>query len=190
MNAARKPHEKPIDIDLRLVARVVEGDRHAFRFLVERWSPMVFSLTQRMTGDAGIAEELAQETFLRAFERLREFDGRSKFSTWLYAVGRNLCLDHLKRVRPAEVAMDDADATDGAAGPEECATLAEVRRDLQARLAALPPLQREAFLLREVEGLEYEEIAARCETTVGNVKVRVHRAREALVKRMESHDEP
>lgn len=177
-----------VDLDLALVARVRRGDRAAFRLLVERWQTMVFGLHLRMTGSRSLAEELAQETFLRAYQRLGDFAGDSRFSTWLYSIARNLCLDHLKRKRPIEV--DEAvDPPSPAATPEESVRSSQAAAVMQAHLLALPEAQREAFVLRHVEGLEYEEIAERCRITVTNAKVRVHRARETLSQRMQGDDD-
>lgn len=178
----------PIDLDVALVGKVQKGEVHAFRLLVERWQSMVFNLHLRMTGNRSHAEELAQETFIRAYQRIADFEGNARFSTWLYAVARNLCLDHLKRRRPAEI-QEEADAAAPGPSPEENVSSQEDMVRLQRLLLTLPEGPREAFVLRHVEGLDYEEIAERCSTTVNNVKVRVHRAREALARAMGVEDD-
>lgn len=178
---------KPIDLDEALVHRVRSGEAQAFRRLVERWQSMVFGLHLRMTGSRVHAEELAQETFLRVHQRMGDFEGTSRFSTWLYSIARNLCLDHLKRRRVAEVPEGEEVEAPGLS-PEDDAVVKEDVRRLQRMLLRLPVSQREAFVLRHIEGLEYEEIAERCSTTVNNAKVRVHRAREALAHDMEDED--
>lgn len=176
--------------DVLLVARTRAGDRDAFRLLVERWQTMVFGLALRMTGNRGLAEDLAQETFLRAYQRIGEFEGASRFSTWLYAIARNLVLDDRKRKRvPLADGGELPDLASGDPTPEDTARETQARTRLEVRLLALPVSQREAFILRHVEGLEYDEIAARCGTTVNNAKVRVHRAREALERMMRGADD-
>lgn len=180
---------QPIDLDVALVGKVQKGETHAFRMLLERWQSLVFNLHLRMTGSRAHAEELSQETFIRAYQRIADFEGNARFSTWLYAIARNLCLDHLKRRRPAEI-QEEADVAASDPTPEETVSSQQDMIRLQRLLLTLPEGPREAFILRHVEGLEYEEIAERCSTTVNNVKVRVHRAREALARAMgEKEDE-
>lgn len=176
-----------IDVDQALLRRVRRGEAPAFQMLVERWQTMVFSLHFRMTGSREHAEDLSQETFLRAYQKISDFEGSSRFSTWLYSIARNLCLDHLKRRRVPEV-HDETEHVSPEPSPERGVSLREDVSRLQRLLLELPEGPREAFVLRHVEGLEYEEIAERCSTTVNNVKVRVHRAREALARAMGDDD--
>lgn len=174
--------------DAILVRRAREGDAGAFGALVQRWQGMVFGLAYRMTGRRDTAEELSQDVFLRAFQRLDDWEGSARFSTWLYVIARNLCLDDRKRRRPPESA-ESADAPSRQPSPEDDVAGAEDARTLQSLLLALPVTQREAFVLRHIEGLDYEEIAERCGTTVNNVKVRVHRARATLAKAFTGEDD-
>lgn len=176
-----------MDLDLVLIRRVRGGERAAFRLLVDRWQSMIYGLHVRMTGSPEQAEELAQETFLRAFERLHEFQGSSRFSTWLYSIARNLCLDHLKRPRLVE-SRAELERVSEAPGPEQAASDREIAARIESILLTIAEGPREAFILRHIEGLEYEEIAERCSTTVNNVKVRVHRAREALSRALQRDD--
>ena len=170
----------------QLEPRTADDDR-AFpadpRLLIERHQGMVYSVALRMTGSPELAEEIAQDTFLQALKRQKEFRGQARVSTWLYSIVRNRCIDELRR-RAAPVVPLHPGLPSREASAE--VQLGERREAAHAQqlLLSLPESQREAFVLRHVEELEYEEIARRCETTVGNVKVRVHRARETLARKL------
>jgi RNA polymerase sigma-70 factor (ECF subfamily) len=151
----------------------------------------IYGLVLRMVREASLAEELTQDTFIKAFRNLGSFRGEARLTTWLYRIAVKLCHDHRQsvaaRVRRQETSLD---ATEGPAGeppapggrPDEVLAEGEVARHFQAGLEALEPTLREAFLLRHQEGLAYEEIAAVLEITRSNAKVRVHRARERILE--------
>jgi RNA polymerase sigma-70 factor (ECF subfamily) len=178
--------------DERLMLRFQGGDARAFEALVRRHRTPVFSFLLRLTGDRGRAEDLCQEAFLKVVKAAAGWEERARFSTWLYAIARNLAVDESRRMafrradpldaperRGAEPASDDP-------GPDRAADAALVRPKLEAALAALPPEQREVFLLREHAGLRFSEIAEVTGTPENTVKSRMRYALEALRERLEA----
>ncbi len=177
--------------DQVLVDRARTGDHGAFEALVRRHEKNVYNLTYRMAGNHHDAADLAQEAFLRAYTRLADFGGHSAFSTWLYRVTANVCLDELRRRgrRPA-ASLDQANPTDDsevyrqvadpAPGPEEAVTRRETEAAVQAGLLELPEEFRLVVVLRDLQGYAYEEIAEVLNLPLGTVKSRLNRARLAL----------
>ena len=177
-----------------LAARARAGDEAAFTALVELHQEQIYRLALRMTGSREDAADLTQETFLRAWRGLASFHGESAFSTWLYRLCSNACVDFLRRRarRPAvslTVAEDDdgegeriRDIPDDRPSPEEEAERSERLDALRTALARLSDDHREILVLRELEGLSYAEIADTLGLEEGTVKSRIARARLALRK--------
>ena len=176
-----------------LIARCQGGDAAAFDLLVNLHASRVYNLAYRMLGCQQDAEDAAQEAFLRAFTAMRKFRHGASFSTWIYRITVNVCLDEIKRRRgrPQPVSTlypESADARSDlteqlSAGGEDPAEIAEQRarrREVEQALAALPAHQRAVAVMCDVEGLTYEEAAAALNTGVGTVKSRLHRARQRL----------
>ena len=143
-----------------------------------------------MVRDPGLAEELTQDSFLKAYRALDSFRGASRFSTWLYRIAVNACHDHREsaaaRRRTQETSLDrleyhDLDPAAPGSRPDQAVEFDEMAEHFEAGLAKLEPTHREAFVLRHQEGLEYGEIAEVLGISAGNAKVRVHRAREAIL---------
>jgi len=162
-----------------LVRAAAAGDRASFESLVRAHADTVYAHAHRFFGDAQTAEDATQEVWIKVFRSLPEFDGRAAFSTWLFRVTRNVCLDMLRRGRKIATPLDPVDlagsATDDTAG-EAAATL-----DLEHALRALAPEDREAFNAIALFGLTYVEAGSALGVPAGTVKSRVFRARRTLV---------
>lgn len=170
-----------------LVRRSRGGDTEAFGRLVRVHQDAIYGLAVRMVRDPGLAEELTQDSFLKAYRGLDSFRGASRFSTWLYRIAVNACHDHRgsqaaqMRSRETNLEQPELDPVARGARPDEAVEFDEMAGHFEAGLAALETGHREAFLLRHQAGLEYEEIAEALGISPGNAKVRVHRAREAIL---------
>jgi len=175
--------------DVQLVAAVFDGNTAAFSVLVNRHHERVFNTAYGLVGDLDEADDLAQEAFLKAFRSLRRFRGQSLFSTWLYRIAVNCCLDFLKsKHRRSSVSLDEnleyQDFPRIGINKAQDADIDVQRRELQEilerALSNLPEEYRVTFVLREIEGLAYEEIADLLKCSVGTVKSRLFRGRTKL----------
>ncbi len=166
--------------DAALARRARAGDTAAFEELVHRHELRAFRVALRVLGDRGAAEDAAQEAFVRAWRALGSFRADSSFTTWLYRIVDNACLDHRAAARPEVSLMHDT--PDAGADPHGVAESHERLRALTADLLRLPPGQRVPLVLRELEGLSYEEIGAVLDVSVPAVKGRIHRARLSLTE--------
>jgi RNA polymerase sigma-70 factor (ECF subfamily) len=173
--------------DPEWLARLRTGDARAFEELVIAYQHRVFAVALRMLGSRAEAEEIAQETFVRAHRALPDFRGDAKLSTWLYAIASRLCLNRLaagdrrmRREGEETLLRRPADA-DPAAGLER----REVEAALHRAIEALPEERRIVVILRDLEGLGYEEIARALGLELGTVRSRLHRARMDLKDKME-----
>lgn len=170
----------------RLLARCRAGDVDAFGEVYARWERPLFRYAYWMMGDADEADDVKQETFLRAFRSFGSFDGRCAVHTWLFGICANICKDKMKqRSRRPEAPLTDAiTMADGPEGDPMHTVMAGADQELILKaLADLPPAQRELLLLREVEGLSYEEIRAVFRCSLASVKLRLFRARQQWRKR-------
>ncbi len=173
-----------------IVRRVLQGDVNAFEKLVTEYERAVYAIAQRMTGNAEDAADMTQETFIKAYNSLSSFRGDSKFSVWLYRIANNVCLDFLRsRSRRPTVSLstedDDGEETqldiaDESQSPELLLESALTRDAVRRGLDSLPPDYKQILLLREIQGLSYEEIAAALGIESGTVKSRIFRARKRL----------
>ena len=184
------PPEPASSSDLELVRGAREGDERAFEALVRRHQDAIYGLVMRMVGERDAAEELTQDTFVRAWRSLDGFRGEAQFSTWLYRIAVNLLRDrHASRAardRRSEVSLDDGNLllTPLAArepSPAEDLEAAETEARYHRALAELDDDLRAAFLLRHQEGLTPAEIAGVLGISESNAKVRVHRARRLIL---------
>ncbi len=164
------------------------GDQDAFEQLVRRYEKRVFSLTLRMCRNSEDAAEAAQEAFLAAWQGLAFFRGDASFSTWLYRLTSNACVDLMRREGrhwdAAGPSLDDGelnlDIPDRTASPQEAAERSELRAQIEEGLRALSPEYREVLVLREMHQLSYEEIGAALSLDLGTVKSRISRGRKQL----------
>ncbi len=173
--------------DEELMRRYRRGDGGAFAVLVQRHRARVFAFVLRLTQDSARAEDVLQETWLRVVRGAAGYTPTARFTTWVYTIARNVCVDGVRREqhRTAEPLEEDPpDAGTPWNSPERGAGSAELRRLLEAAVAALPPEQREVFLLREVAGVPFAEIAAVTGAPEPTVKSRMRYALEALRKHL------
>ena len=173
--------------DVALVRASQRGDRDAFGALISRHASSIVSLTTRMLGAAD-ADDVAQETFVAAYKALAAFKFDAKFSTWLYRIGVNKCTDAL-RARQSAGASIDAAAGDGAAievadheTPLWELEQSELAGELDRGIRALPDVYRESFILKHVEGLDYDEMSAILGVNRDTLKMRVYKARTLLCR--------
>ena len=171
-----------------LLARLKDGDARAFEELVIAHQHRVFGVALRMLGNAAEAEEVAQEAFLRAHRAMASFRGEAKLSTWLYGIASRLCLNRLaggerRLVRSGETELGRL--AESGADPAADLERSEVEQALHRAIAELPEERRIVVVLRDLEGLSYEEIAAALELELGTVRSRLHRARMDLKDKLE-----
>jgi RNA polymerase sigma-70 factor (ECF subfamily) len=193
----RTPHAPPptpADTDLMLVERTVAGDQKAYELLVLKYQRRIERLIGRMVRDTDLVEDIAQETFIRAYRALAQFRGEAQFYTWLYRIAVNTAkkaLGDLKRdPLVSENALrggDEEDETSAvenelttAETPETVLAAKEIAAAVNSAMEALPEELRQAVTLREIEGLSYEEIAEVMNCPIGTVRSRMFRAREAI----------
>jgi RNA polymerase sigma-70 factor, ECF subfamily len=171
------------DEDQEIIARILGGARDDYAILINRYSDPLFRHALGMTGSPDVAEDILQASFIKAYHHLHEVRGR--FDAWLFRIVANACKDWLKNIRRSHLSYDEDDQPSGLQTPEEEMDRSELRSDLERALSALPESLREAFVMKHVEGRSYEEMAVLLDTTVGALKMRVHRAREALQQQLE-----
>ena len=184
----------PDDTDQELVRRVQAGDQTAFNLLVLKYQHRVLKLVGRFVNDQAEAEDVAQEAFLKAYRALASFRGDSAFYTWLYRIAINTAKNALvsQRRRPVDFDLDlqDPEQYDRQAKlkesdtPEGVLLTEEIRSVVEQAMEQLPDDLRTAIVLRELEGLSYEEIAEAMDCPVGTVRSRIFRAREAIDKKL------
>ncbi|GAB3355074.1 MULTISPECIES: RNA polymerase sigma factor RpoE [Giesbergeria] len=186
------------DSDLALVQRTVAGDQRAYELLVIKYQRRIERLIGRMVRDADLIEDIAQETFIRAYRALPQFRGEAQFYTWLYRIAVNTAkktLMDLKRdpliYESAMAVNDESDETSrpghepsSEETPETVLAAQEIASAVNAAMEALPEDLRQAVTLREIEGLSYEEIALAMNCPIGTVRSRIFRAREAISSRV------
>jgi len=171
-----------------LLGRLGAGDGGAFEEFVRTYQHRVFGVAFRMLGNAAEAEEIAQEVFLRAHRGLAEFRGDAKLSTWLYAIASRLCLNRLASGERGMIRAGDAglmQLTHEAGGPDTVLEQTELEAALHRAIAELPDERRIVIVLRDLEGLAYEEIAEALNLPTGTVRSRLHRARLDLKDKLE-----
>ena len=180
--------------DAQLVARSLQQDHEAFGQLIDRHASTIVNLAYRMVGNQAEAEDLAQESFLSAFKALPSFRADSKFSTWLYRIAANKCKDWLRAKRPGQgqYDIDVDDALDRHVAeertPERLLSQQQVAQQLEQAIQRLPPLYREAFVLKHIEGLSYEEMEAMLGVNGDALKMRVYKGRLQLSKELVALD--
>lgn len=180
-----RPAETAHDDDRDLARRAGSGDTAAFERLYRRYSGRVYAVCLRLAGNAALAEDCAQDAFVKAWQSLAGFRGESSFGTWLHRIAVNTVLErHRTQLRQAAwFTLKDEDAVNAVPDP---GSGPELGMDLEEAIAALPPAARMVFVLFDVEGHSHEEIAELTGLAVGTCKAHVHRARQLLRARLES----
>ena len=175
--------------DEEIVALCQQGQGEVFEILVRRYMEKAFRIAFDFTHNPEEAKDLSQDAFLRAFTRIKQFDGRSSFYTWFYRLVVNICLDHTRRKgrviwerleKEGESGTEPVELVDTSALPDEEAIAGEAKRKADLTLEAMPNKQRTAFLLRNHQGLSIPDVARVMKTTEGTVRVYLHRAVAAL----------
>jgi len=179
-----------------LISRASRGDEQAFTLLVRRFEPQVHAVCLKMVHNQETARDLTQETFVKAIKALESFDRSFTFSTWLYKIARNTCIDHFRRQKLETYSLDaplqtregqmQRDFPSPINTPERHLLLKERGRLISEAIESLPDKYREVINLRHKQELPYEEIAKLLDVPLGTVKARLFRARELLKKRLKS----
>lgn len=174
--------------EARLIARSQQQDHEAFGRLVDRYAGVIVNLAYRMVGNRADAEDLAQDAFLAAFKALPMFRADSKFSTWLYRIAANKCKDWLRAKHVDPVDLDDHEAVVAQViethTPERLLSQQQVAQHLDGAIQRLPPLYREAFVLKHVEGLSYEDMQELLGVNADTLKMRVYKGRVQLSREL------
>jgi RNA polymerase sigma-70 factor (ECF subfamily) len=195
------PNASPPDADFLLVQRTLAGDQRAFEMLVVKYQRRVERLVGRMVRDADLVQDIAQETFIRAYRALGQFRGEAQFYTWLYRIAVNTAKKQLMELKRDPVVLmsslkssedDETSAVEhelnaqvaDAETPEAVLASKEIAEAVNAAMEALPKELGQAITLREIEGLSYEEIAQALDCPIGTVRSRIFRAREAISARI------
>lgn len=188
MDAPNAPEER------KLVEEARRGDADAFRELVKRYQRRAYAVALGMLHDADDARDIVQEAFLRVHRSLDRYTGDAQFFTWMYRIVMNLCIDHLRKKRAEKVEFDDAlanDEVDDEVGiapkrlgfdPQRALADKELRARLQAALAKLSPAHRAVLIMREVDGLSYQEMADTVGVSIGTIMSRLFHARKKMQK--------
>jgi RNA polymerase sigma-70 factor (ECF subfamily) len=173
-----------------LIQGCLRGDQQAWDQIVQRYRRKVFNVAYKFVGRHEEAEDLTQDVFLKIYKSLNTFDRRANFQTWLISISRNLCIDHYRSVRKERETMNrDMDASDLMPVSREAGPIAALeQRDrvslLRKGLAGLPPALRAAVLMRDIQEMTYQEIAAALGLPEGTVKSRINRGRNELARQL------
>ncbi|MBI5640271.1 MAG: sigma-70 family RNA polymerase sigma factor [Nitrospirae bacterium] len=177
--------------DLHLIERFKDGDNSAFEELILKYQDRIYNLCRHMLGNAHDAEDMAQDSFIKAYQNLKRFRPEASFYTWLYRIAVNTCLDFKKRpffeslFRTSDKGEEFVlEPISEGPSPEKELETRQMMHALQKGLAQLSPKFRTVLILREMEGFSYEEIAEVLDLSTGTVKSRISRAREELKKSM------
>jgi RNA polymerase sigma-70 factor, ECF subfamily len=172
------------------IKQVLKGDQDAYAEVVEIYGEKVFQICYRMLGNRHEAEDIAQEAFLRAYVNIHSFNINLKFSSWLYRIATNLCIDRIRKKKPdyyldAEVAGTDgltmySQIASDTSLPEDDVESLELQETIQSEISKLPEKYRTVIVLKYIEELSLNEISKILDLPLGTVKTRIHRGREAL----------
>jgi RNA polymerase sigma-70 factor (ECF subfamily) len=180
-----------MDQERAWIEQALHGDRTAFGQLVQAYERPVYNLTYRMLGDSAEAEDAAQETFLRAYDKLATYQPERKFVNWLLSIASHYCIDRLRRrVRAPQLSLDGPLppqwTVSNTPHPDQAVSQKQQQEQVRKALDTLPPDYRVAVVLRYWYGLSYDEIAATMTTTESAIKSRLHRARRMMAQQLQA----
>ncbi|WP_338471376.1 RNA polymerase sigma factor SigW [Niallia sp. XMNu-256] len=177
------------------IKQVLKGDQNAFGEIVEMYKDKVYQISYRMLGNRHEAEDIAQEAFLRAYVNIQSYNTEYKFSTWLYRITTNLCIDRIRKKKPSYYLDAEVSGTEGlnmysqipstTRLPEDDVESLELQDTIQKEIMKLPEKYRSVIVLKYIEELSLKEISEILDMPLGTVKTRIHRGREALRKRLQ-----
>lgn len=179
-------------IEKRLINQAIAGERQAFSELVELYQHKIYQVSYRMMGNRSEAEDVGQETFLRVYANLSRYDQSQKFSTWIYRIATNLCIDRLRKRRMTFSLDQEVAGTEGLdlysqtpvqqKTPEAEVVTLEIQREVQIAMDQLPAKYKSIMILRYIEDLSLQEVSEIVSLPVTTIKTRIHRGRETLKK--------
>ncbi|MFD0589233.1 RNA polymerase sigma factor SigW [Paenibacillus sp. GCM10027627] len=182
-------------LENRLARLALKGDQQAFAELVDLYQDKLYHMAYRMLNNRQEAEDVVQDTFLRVYKNLDRFDETLKFSTWIYRIATNLCIDRLRKRRPTyslDAESQDYDGLDGYSmipsdnrTPESELILSDTQRIIHQAMESLPPKYKTVMMLRYIQDLSLQEVGDILDMPVTTIKTRVHRGREFLRKKLE-----
>ncbi|WP_128895263.1 RNA polymerase sigma factor SigW [Longirhabdus pacifica] len=182
-------------IESQLAKKAKGGDRSAFNELVQRYSSKIYNLAYRMLGNVQESEDVVQETFLRVYKNLASYNPTHKFSTWIYRIGTNLCIDRLRKRKPIyslDMEREDGEGVDGYAviasdekTPEMELILSETQLSIREAIQSLPDKYKSVVILKYFQDLSLQEISEILDMPVTTVKTRIHRGREYLRRKLQ-----
>ncbi len=183
------------NLDVRLAKLAQKGDQRAFAEIVELYKDKIFHLAYRMLNNRHEAEDIVQETFLRVYKNLDRYDVNQKFSTWIYRIGTNLCIDRLRKRKPTyslDADINDQEGMDGYSmlpsddhTPESEMLISETQQIIHQAIDSLPAKYKTIMILRYIQDMSLQEISDVLTLPVTTIKTRVHRGREFLRKKLE-----
>ncbi len=174
--------------DAAVVHDVLNGNQQAYAILVARYQDMLYRHAARMTGRPDEASDIVQAAFIKGYENLESCRDAERVGAWLFRINANQCKDYLKSRRRKNLRLDDAAPLPSDSGdPEESAERVQLRDRITEALERLSPEEREAFVLKHIEGFSYHEMADMLDASVPALKMRVHRAREGLQNLLEKY---
>jgi RNA polymerase sigma-70 factor, ECF subfamily len=182
------------DPDVQLMLKAAEGNLQSFEELVLKHQKAVLNAAYRYTGNPSVAEELTQDVFVRVFRAAKSYRPEARFSTWLFTIVRNVCMNYKTREGKQDHQMDAdnnlVEISQNQENPEQRAIRRELELKIQKAIMSLPESLRMPLILSQFQQMPYEEIAKALELSVAAVKVRIHRARNALAERLIAFEKP
>lgn len=174
-------------LDYEIIRQCIDGNKEAYEELVDRYQRLVYSVALNYMKDPGLAEDAAQESFIKAYTHLRSYNPEFKFSTWITRITYHTCIDALRKRRELSPLDDACEVADKDITPEETVILVERKRKLEQLINKLEPKYRQPLMLYHMSGLKYDEIAAFLKVPMSIVKNRIFRARKMLKEGIESY---